>query len=291
MTVPLGKPQPWPAPGKLNLFLHVVGRRPDGYHELQTAFQFIDLWDSLRFFARPRGVIDRLGDVPGVAADDDLVVRAARLLAGRAGQAAPGVAIALEKRLPMGGGVGGGSSDAATVLVALNELWGLRLPVDEIAALGLQLGADVPVFVLGRAAWAEGVGEKLVPVDFAEPIYVLVHPGVAISTAEVFKAPELTRDSPVTTIAGFLQTGGRNDCEPVVRRRYREVGAALDWLGGFAPARLTGTGSCIYAPMPDAGHADAVLAQLPSRWRGWVTRGMNRSPLLERLQFERQGGR
>jgi len=291
MTVPLGKPQPWPAPGKLNLFLHVVGRRPDGYHELQTAFQFIDLWDSLRFFARPRGVIERLGDVPGVAADDDLVVRAARLLAGRAGQAAPGVAIALEKRLPMGGGVGGGSSDAATVLVALNELWGLRLPVDEIAALGLQLGADVPVFVLGRAAWAEGVGEKLVPVDFAEPIYVLVHPGVAISTAEVFKAPELTRDSPVTTIAGFLQTGGRNDCEPVVRRRYREVGAALDWLGGFAPARLTGTGSCIYAPMPDAGHADAVLAQLPSRWRGWVTRGMNRSPLLERLQFERQGGR
>ena len=291
MTVPLGKPQPWPAPGKLNLFLHVVGRRPDGYHELQTAFQFIDLWDSLRFFARPRGVIERLGDVPGVAADDDLVVRAARLLAGRAGQAAPGVAIALEKRLPMGGGVGGGSSDAATVLVALNELWGLRLPVDEIAALGLQLGADVPVFVLGRAAWAEGVGEKLVPVDFAEPIYVLVHPGVAISTAEVFKAPELTRDSPVTTIAGFLQTGGRNDCEPVVRRRYREVGAALDWLGGFAPARLTGTGSCIYAPMPDAGHADAVLAQLPSRWRGWETRGMNRSPLLERLQFERQGGR
>ena len=291
MTVPLGKPQPWPAPGKLNLFLHVVGRRPDGYHELQTAFQFIDLWDSLRFFARPRGVIERLGDVPGVAADDDLVVRAARLLAGRTGQAAPGVAIALEKRLPMGGGVGGGSSDAATVLVALNELWGLRLPVDEIAALGLQLGADVPVFVLGRAAWAEGVGEKLVPVDFAEPIYVLVHPGVAISTAEVFKAPELTRDSPVTTITGFLQTGGRNDCEPVVRRRYREVGAALDWLGGFAPARLTGTGSCIYAPMPDAGHADAVLAQLPSRWRGWVTRGMNCSPLLERLQFERQGGR
>jgi 4-diphosphocytidyl-2-C-methyl-D-erythritol kinase len=291
MTAPLGKPQPWPAPGKLNLFLHVVGRRPDGYHELQTAFQFIDLWDSLRFFARPRGVIERLGDVPGVAADDDMVVRAARLLAGRAGQAAPGVAIALEKRLPMGGGVGGGSSDAATVLVALNELWGLRLPVDEIAALGLQLGADVPVFVLGRAAWAEGVGEKLVPVDFAEPIYVLVRPGAAISTAEVFKAPELTRDSPVTTIAGFLQTGGRNDCEPVVRRRYKEVAAALDWLGGFAPARLTGTGSCIYAPMPDVGHADAVLAQLPSRWRGWVTRGMNRSPLLERLQFERQGGR
>jgi 4-diphosphocytidyl-2-C-methyl-D-erythritol kinase len=294
MNEPLGHPTPWPAPGKLNLFLHVVGRRPDGYHLLQTAFQFIDLWDSLRFFRRPGGVVERLDDVPGVTAEHDLTVRAARLLAARAveaGQTPPGVAIGLAKRLPMGGGVGGGSADAATVLVALNELWGLGLSTDTLAELGVRLGADVPVFVHGRAAWAEGVGERLVPVDFPEPVYVLVRPDVAVGTAEIFKAPELTRDSPVTTIAGFLQTGGRNDCEPVVRARYPRVAAALDWLGRFGPARLTGTGSCVFVPMADVGSAEALLAQVPQEWQAWVTRGMNRSPLLERLQFERLGSR
>jgi 4-diphosphocytidyl-2-C-methyl-D-erythritol kinase len=287
MNRPLGSPHPWPAPGKLNLFLHVVGRRPDGYHELQTAFQFIDLSDSLRFFERPAGVIKRLDEVPGVAADDDLVVRAARLLAAAAGRPVPGVAIGLEKRLPIGGGVGGGSSDAATVLVALNELWNLGLPAATLAGLGLTLGADVPVFVFGHAAWAEGVGEQLQPIDFPESVYVLVCPEVAVSTAEVFKAPELTRDSAITTITGFLQAGGRNDFEPVVRRRHPEVAAALDWLAQYGTARLTGTGSCVFAAIPDAARASAVLARLPRQWQGWVTVGRNRSPLLERLAHER----
>jgi 4-diphosphocytidyl-2-C-methyl-D-erythritol kinase len=285
---PLGRPEPWPAPGKLNLFLHVVGRRADGYHLLQTAFQFIDLCDELRFWERPPGVIERASDLPGVLAEDDLCVRAARALAARA-PFAPGVAIEVAKRLPMQGGVGGGSSDAATVLVALNELWGLRLPDDELAALGLALGADVPVFVHGTAAWAEGVGERLTPLDLPEPVFLLVRPDATVSTADVFKAPELTRDSPAITIRSFLQTGGRNDCEPVVRRRFPAVAEALDWLDQFAPARLTGTGSCVYAAMPDEGQARAVLAGLPSRWTGYVVRGLNRSPLAARRRLEQTG--
>jgi 4-diphosphocytidyl-2-C-methyl-D-erythritol kinase len=291
MNRPLGSPDPWPAPGKLNLFLHVVGRRPDGYHELQTAFQFIELSDGLRFYERPPGVVERLDEVPGVAADHDLVVRAARLLAAGSGRPVAGVAIGVEKRLPIGGGVGGGSSDAATVLVALNHFWNLGLPATTLARLGLTLGADVPVFVLGYAAWAEGVGERLQPVDFPERVYVLVRPDAAVSTAEVFKAPELTRDSAITTIAGFLQAGGRNDFEPVVRRRHPQVAAALDWLAQYGTARLTGTGSCVFTAMPDAARARAVLARLPREWQGWVTAGRNRSPLLERLGHERTHGR
>ncbi len=282
----LGRPEPWPAPGKLNLFLHVVGRRSDGYHRLQTAFQFIDLCDELQFWARPRGVIERRSDLAGVPADQDLCVRAARALADHV-NATAGVAIELTKRLPMQGGVGGGSSDAATVLVALNELWGSRLPDDELAALGVSLGADVPVFVHGRAAWAEGVGDELTPLEPPQPVYLLVRPDAAVSTADVFKAPELTRDSPTITIADFLLTGGRNDCEPVVRRRFPAVAEALDWLEGFAPARLTGTGSCVYAAMPDEAHAHAALASLPRRWTGYVVRGLNRSPLGARRRLER----
>jgi 4-diphosphocytidyl-2-C-methyl-D-erythritol kinase len=284
----LGRPEPWPAPGKLNLFLHVVGRRSDGYHLLQTAFQFIDLCDELRFWARPPGVIERVSDLAGVPAEADLCVRAARLLAARSGPA-PGVAIEVLKRLPMQGGVGGGSSDAATVLVALNELWGLRLPDEELAGLGLSLGADVPVFVHGRAAWAEGVGEQLTPLEPPEPVYLLVQPDATVSTAEVFKAPELTRDSAAITIRGFLLTGGRNDCEPVVRRRFPAVAEALDWLEGYAPARLTGTGSCVYAAMRDEAQARTALADLPRRWTGYVVRGLNRSPLAARRRLEQSG--
>lgn len=282
----LGGPEPWPAPGKLNLFLHVVGRRPDGYHLLQTAFQFIDLNDELRFWKRPAGVIERLGEVSGVPAELDLSIRAAQALAARASNRV-GVAIEVRKHLPIGGGVGGGSSNAATTLLALSHLWGLDVPMDELARLGLSLGADVPVFLQGRAAWAEGVGERLTAVDFPEPVYLLVRPDVAVSTAEVFGAPELTRDSPVITIRGFLTTGGRNDCEAVVRRRFPEVAEALDWLGCHAAAKLTGTGSCVFAAMPDEESARAALDELPRRWTGYVVRGLNRSPLVERSRLER----
>lgn len=297
---PLGRPEAWPAPGKVNLFLHVVGRRADGYHELQTAYQFIDLQDSLRFYERPAGVVERVGEVPGVPPDEDLVIRAARRLLAHPratpeirglAAAPPGVAIELHKRLPIGGGVGGGSSDAATTLVALNQLWQLELKVDELADVGLTLGADVPVFVHGQAAFAVGIGEQLTPVAFPEPVYALVRPDASVATAEMFKAPELTRDSPVLKIAGFLASGGRNDFEPVVRNRYAAVAAALDWLGLHAPARLTGTGACVFATMPDEASARAVIAQVPGVWQGWVTRGRNRSPLLDRLQRERQEGR
>lgn len=286
---PLGRPIPWPAPGKLNLFLHVVGRRPDGYHLLQTAYQFIDLCDQVRFWRRPEGVVERIGDVPGVPPEQDLAVRAARRLLAHSGSPRHGVAISIDKKLPMQGGVGGGSSDAATVLVALNQLWGLGLTRGQLGEIGLELGADVPVFVHGRAAWAEGVGEMLTPVDFPEPCYVLIRPDASVSTSEIFKAPELTRDSPVITIPGFLKAGGRNDCEPVVRRRFPAVAEALDWLGRNAPARLTGTGSCVYAAMPTGADAHAALAGLPARWTGYVVRGLNRSPLAARCELEQDG--
>jgi len=291
--IALGNPEPWPAPAKLNLFLHVVGRRPDGYHLLQTAFQFIDLADELRFWQRPPGLVERVGEVPGVSPEQDLAVRAARLLAAHC-PGAGGVAIEVRKRIPLQGGLGGGSSDAATVLVALNELWGCGLGPDRLAEIGLGLGADVPVFVHGRAAWAEGVGERLTPLDLPEPVYLLVRPDAAVPTAAVFGAPELTRDTPVITIRGFLTTGGRNDCEAVVRRRFPAVAEALDWVGRHAPARLTGTGSCVFAAMPDEAGARAALRQLPERWTGHVVRGLNRSPLGARLELEqdrRAGGR
>lgn len=281
----LGLPKPWPAPAKLNLCLHVVGRRGDGYHLLQSALQFIDLSDELRFFRRPAAVIERISGPEGVPAEQDLIVRAARLLATHA-NVEQGVGIALTKRVPMQAGLGGGSSDAATVLVALNRLWNVGLSVDALAALGLKLGADVPVFVRGRASWVEGVGERLTSQDFPEAVYLVVKPQASVSTVEIFQAPELTRNSPVTTIRAFLAGGGRNDCTSTVRRRYPEVAEALDWLGKFGSARLTGTGACAFASMPDERSAAAALAQLPARWTGFVVRSLNRSPLLDRLAEE-----
>lgn len=276
----------WPAPAKLNLCLHIVGRRADGYHLLQTAFQLIDLVDELDFSDRPDGVIERVAGPAEVPAEQDLVVRAARLLATRTG-CQRGVAIAVRKRIPIQGGLGGGSSNAATVLVALNERWGLNLPEDELAQMGLALGADVPVFIRGRSAWAEGVGEQLTPVDFPETACLVIRPDAAVSTAEVFQAAELTRNSPLTTIRGFLEGGGHNDCTPVVRSRYPQVAEALDWLQDFADARLTGTGSCVFALFADEAAAQRVLARMPGRWQGFVVRGINRSPLLDRLRDEK----
>jgi len=276
----------WPAPAKLNLFLHVVGRRPDGYHEIQTAYQLIDLADHLGFTPRADGEIRRVEGPAELAAAEDLCLRAARRLQVESGRK-PGVDIRLNKRIPMQGGLGGGSSDAATTLIALNEIWGLRLPVATLAAIGLELGADVPLFVHGRSAWGEGVGERLTPLELPERHFAIVFPGVGIATADVFQAPELTRKTPKTTIRGFLKAGGRNDCEPVVAGRSPEVRQALAWLAERGEARLTGTGSCVFAAFVDRGAALAALADLPSGWRGFVARGLERSPLQERLAAER----
>jgi 4-diphosphocytidyl-2-C-methyl-D-erythritol kinase len=284
----LGLAASWPAPAKLNLCLHIIGRRADGYHLLQSAMQFISLSDELAFHERPAGVIERIGGLAEIPPESDLVIRAARLLA-EAAAVKSGVAIALNKCIPVQGGLGGGSSDAATVLVALNELWGVRMPVEELAALGLKLGADVPLFVGGSAAWAEGVGERLTTCDLDESVYLVVKPDVAVSTAEIFQAPELTRNSPVTTIRAFRAGAGRNDCEPTVRGRFPQVAEALDWLQQFGEARLTGTGACVFVSMPDERAAASARARVPARWAGYVVRGMNRSPLLARLALE-QGG-
>ncbi len=271
----------WPAPAKLNLFLHVTGRRGDGYHLLQTVFQFLDRADLLYFVPRDDGQVMRTEGPAEVPPQQDLTVRAARLLQ-EAGGAGHGVAIRIDKRLPMGGGLGGGSSDAATTLVALNHLWKLNLPVERLAALGLQLGADVPVFVRGQAAWAEGVGERLTPIRLAEPWYLVLIPPLPVSTAEVFSDPELTRNTPPIRISDFLSGQGHNDCLPVVMRRYPEVAAALRWLEQFAAARLTGTGSCVFAAFAEEQAARRVLSRVPKCWHGFVARGLNRSPLLDR---------
>jgi len=269
----------WPAPAKLNLFLHVIGRRTDGYHDLQTVFQLIDLADDIQIEVRPDGRIERLAGPAAVPPEADLVIRAARALQAASGSQL-GANLSVIKRIPMGGGLGGGSSDAATVLVALNRMWECGLSEDDLAAIGVKLGADVPVFVRGRSAWAEGRGERLTPVELPERCFVLVHPQVHVPTAAVFQAPELTRNSPPITMGGFLESGGRNDFEPVVRARYPEVARALDWLGQFAPARLTGTGSCIFAPCASRNEAQDIVVRVPAQWRGMVARGMNVSPLL-----------
>jgi 4-diphosphocytidyl-2-C-methyl-D-erythritol kinase len=273
----------WPAPAKLNLFLHVTGRRPDGYHELQTVFQLIDLCDTIAISVREDGRIERPDGPPGVDPESDLTVRAARALQQATGSTL-GATLRVRKRIPMGGGLGGGSSDAASVLLGLNAVWDCGLRVDELATLGLPLGADVPVFVRGSSAWGQGVGEDLQPLELPEAWYVVIHPGVAVGTRDVFQSPELTRNSPVITIRAFFQSGGRNDCEPVVRARFPEVAEALDWLGRFAPARLTGTGSCIFAPCATAIDAERLAARVPDRWTSYVARGLNVSPVHELLR-------
>ena len=273
----------WPAPAKLNLFLHVVGRRADGYHELQTVFRLLDFGDEIALRVRPDGAIVRHAGLPGLPPEQDLVVRAARALRQASGTAL-GADIAVDKRIPAGGGLGGGSSDAATVLRALDQLWGTRLGVDRLAAIGLALGADVPVFVHGRSAWAEGVGERLVPVDLPPQAYVVVDPGEPVPTGPVFQAPELTRNTPRTTIRGFLDgTTTRNDLEPVVRRRHPAVDAALAWLGRHAPARLTGSGGCVFAAVPDRAAGQVIAAACPPSWRAFVAEACDESPLLRRL--------
>jgi len=286
----------WPAPAKLNLFLHITGQRADGYHELQTVFQFMDYGDELRFSLRNDGQVRRANAVEGVSEADDLVVRAARSLQAETG-CQQGVDILLDKKLPMGGGLGGGSSDAATTLVALNQLWSLGLDEDQLAALGLGLGADVPVFVRGRAAWAEGIGEKLEPLNLPEPWFVVLAPQVHVSTEALFADPQLTRDAQPIKIGDYLSRVGdagvcgaffdvgvnsvANVFEPLVRKKYPEIDAALTWLMQFAPARLTGTGACVFAAFADESQAREVADQVDGRWQAIVAAGCNQSPLFE----------
>jgi 4-diphosphocytidyl-2-C-methyl-D-erythritol kinase len=284
-----GDPAPtsWPAPAKLNLFLHVTGRRADGYHELQTLFQLIDLCDTITITVRADGRIERPVGPANVPPEADLTLRAALALQQATGTEL-GADLRLHKRIPQGAGLGGGSSDAATTLLALNELWECRLSLDQLALLALPLGADVPVFIQGSSAWAEGVGERLTPVSLPTAWYVIIYPGIGISTREVFQSPELTRNSPLITIRAFFQSGGRNDCEPVVRARSPEVAAALDWLSREGSARLTGTGSCVFTARSSAADAERLAARVPERWMSYVARGLNTSPAHEQL---RQHGR
>ena len=270
----------WPAPAKLNLMLRVVGRRADGYHLLQTVFQFLDVGDSLQFLPRDDGLVRRLGGPEGVPPDQDLVVRAAKLLRRRAGTD-QGADILLEKKVPMGAGLGGGSSDAATTLVVLNRLWGTGLSTDDLAGLGLELGADVPVFVRGRAAWGEGVGEDLEPVDLPEPWYLVLVPPCHVSTAEIFADPNLTRNSPGIKIRDFLDGNVANDCLSVVCRRYPQVREAMDWLGRFSTPRMTGTGAGVFAAFGERGDALNAYERAPERYRPILARGMNRSLLYD----------
>ncbi|MGE5320382.1 MAG: 4-(cytidine 5'-diphospho)-2-C-methyl-D-erythritol kinase [Hyphomicrobiaceae bacterium] len=270
----------YPAPAKLNLFLHVVGRRADGYHLLQSVFRLIDHGDIVHLELRDDGRVVREGDLPGVSEDADLTVRAARLLQAHA-PAGVGATVRLDKKLPLGGGLGGGSSDAATVLLALNRLWQANLSRETLEKLALQLGADVPMFVFGQTAFAEGVGEILHPVSAPPAWYVVLMPPVQVPTAAIFAAPELTRNTPALKIAPFSAGMGHNDLQPVVVSRYPEVARHLKWLAQFGEARMTGSGSCVFASFGSEEAARAVLRQLPDTMQGFVAQGLDKHPLYE----------
>lgn len=291
IAVNTGAKTSWPAPAKLNLFLYITGKRPDGYHSLQTLFQFLDFGDELTVTVDNSGEIKLLTALDGVPEEQNLIIRAAKLLrehALRCGRLAEqaGAALAINKNLPMGGGLGGGSSDAATVLVALNHCWKTGFTLDELADFGLGLGADVPVFVHGHAAIAEGVGEILTPVNPDEKWFLVIHPGVNISTPLIFNDPELIRDTPKREITELLLAAYHNDCESVVRKRFREVEQLVSWLLEYAPSRLTGTGACVFAEFDTESAARQVFKLIPKKWQGFVARGLNVSPLRHHLSAQ-----
>lgn len=271
------------SPAKLNLFLHITGRRADGYHNLQTLFQLLDYGDTLHFNLRNNDEITLSPPLAGVAFEDNLIIKAARLL--KPYKSSPsGIDIQLEKRLPMGGGIGGGSSNAATTLVALNYLWQCGLNKAQLQTFGLQLGADVPVFVGAQTAWAEGVGEALQPIELPEQWFLIVQPDCHVSTAEIFSHKDLTRDTPAIKVAAFLEQGGKNDCQALVRKLYSQVDEALNWLEKFTHnAQMTGTGACIFAPFSSVEEAQKVQAQLPKHLPGFVAKSVNQSPLYKLL--------
>ncbi|CCW32140.1 4-diphosphocytidyl-2-C-methyl-D-erythritol kinase [Xenorhabdus nematophila F1] len=274
----------WPSPAKLNLFLYITGQRSDGYHELQTLFQFLDYGDEITITPRQDNQIHLLTPVAGIAHDDNLIVRAARLLQDygkihQIGIENLGADIRINKCLPMGGGLGGGSSNAATVLLALNHHWQTGLSDDKLAQIGISLGADIPVFVKGHAAFAEGIGEKLQPASPEEKWFLVAHPGIEISTPTIFTDPELKRNSPIRALPALLQAPFANDCEPIARKRFRKVEQLLLWLLEYAPSRLTGTGACVFGEFESEASARKVLSQAPEWMQGFVARGVNISPL------------
>jgi len=269
-----------PAPAKLNLFLHVVGRRPDGYHLLQSVFRLLDWGDDVFLASRRDGVVRRNSDLTGVPEQQDLVVRAARALQQASG-CRLGVDIEVTKRLPMGGGLGGGSSDAASVLLGLNRLWGLGCSRQQLAAIGLKLGADVPFFLFGRDAFVEGVGERMQAVALPQAWYVIIFPNVTVPTAEIFSAEELTRNTQLIKIADFASIATRNDLESVACNRFPEIGDAILWLGRYYPARMTGSGACVFAEVPSESEAKKIVEACPSSWQAWCARSSGLHPLRE----------
>ena len=268
----------WPSPAKINLFLHITGRRGDGYHEIQTAFQFLDYSDSLEFQIQKSTTIKLLTPLEGVKNESNLIIRAAKCLQAHT-NSQQGVKISIKKKLPIGGGLGGGSSNAATTLIALNYLWQTKLTTTKLAQLGLTLGADVPVFIHGYAAWAEGLGEELTPILPAEPWYVVIVPNCQVSTTEVFSSHELTRDCEPITISRFLSGEGKNVCEGVVLKNYSAVSQAVNWLNRYGQSRMSGTGACVFADFNSQIRAQQVLENLPDHWRGFIAKGCNQSPL------------
>lgn len=275
------------APAKLNLFLHITGRRADGYHELETLFQFLSVHDSLHIEHTHDGHIHVLTEVEGLAVEDNLVFRAAQLLLPLRKKVTDGAKIMLHKHLPMGGGLGGGSSDAASTLIALNHLWDLGITRHDLAQLGLQLGADVPVFVHGQATLARGVGEKFSPAAPAEAWYLIIDPGVHVSTAQVFRHSALPRRTPKindqNVIDSFVWQNYQNDCEKLVTDLYPPVAKAIDWLVEYAPTRMTGTGACVFGCFTNQAAAQAALSELPSEFSGFVAQGLNTSPAWQGL--------
>ncbi len=271
-----------PAPAKLNRFLHLVGQRADGYHELQTIFQFVDLCDELHFTLRKDSKITLNCNDHSISIDSNLVLQAANLLQ-RSNKHGSGIDIVLNKRIPHSAGLGGGSSDAATTLLALNKLWKLNLNTEQLCKLGLQVGADVPIFIQGKSAWAEGIGEKITPLELPPAWFVILVPNVKVPTVEIFYDKKLTRDTTRCTISPSLIDTGHNDCETVVRKRYPEVGKAIDWLDQFATTRMSGTGGAVFAPFTELSDAMDVIQQVPDDIKGFVVRGLNTSPVIRLL--------
>jgi len=274
------------SPAKLNLMLHITGRRDDGYHMLQTVFQFIDLSDQMEFRLTSDGSVRRTNSTTPVSEADDISILAALLLQEKF-QVDRGVQISIDKRIPIGGGLGGGSSNAATTLLALNQLWSLNLELTELAEIGLGLGADVPVFVMGRAAWASGIGEQLSPIDLYEPWYLVIHPGEQVSTAKIFAAEELTRDCDAITIRAFLNGSGINVCEKVACNLYPDIQLAIDWLNQYGNARMTGTGACVFAAFDSLEQVEGVVSRAPEKWDSFVTKAMNKNPVVTQCGMPR----